>query len=215
MRVADFKHLYEQELELQDQLQSAANTPISIVTLICGGIVLMMKGFDADAPGLYWTFWSGAAAATILIGIAISFLVRSLHGYRYERIPYASELAHHHELLRDFYRRQGRPGAAPDAFEQYLVTRYIAATDANAKNNLRRGEYLQQANRYLVYGLCCTAAAAVPAGIATKSERPQAQDVRIINLRSDGNALLQEWSGTGARSASTRNSPTERGRSDR
>jgi hypothetical protein len=46
MDLALFKEFYDREWE-----QSAVNTPISIVTLLAGGLVLMGKGFESANLG--------------------------------------------------------------------------------------------------------------------------------------------------------------------
>lgn len=191
MTIADYKEFYEHEWQRREQLQSAANTPISVITLAGGGLLLMAKGFETDKPVLFWVFWILAATAACLVGAATYWVIRSLHGFEYERIPYASDLAAYDEQVQQHYRRVGLPGLAPAAFEEYLTRRYIEATDANARNNLRRGDFLHSANRFLVYALSATAIAAVPAGIVTKIRGDTPEQVEITNLRSDGSELIR------------------------
>ena len=83
----------------------------------------------------------------------------------------------------------------------------MMVADHNAVNNVKRGEYLYKANRFLVYALCATASAAVPAGIAVKSAQPRAQDVRITNLRSDASEIFERWNAERSTSHASRTPP--------
>jgi hypothetical protein len=191
MNVDRYKEFYDREWQRHEHLQSAVSIPISVVTLLAGGLALMAKGFESDSITLLWSFWSGAGVAAVLVGGSVYLLIRSVHGYRYQRIPYPIELALHHQQLQDYYAKQGKPGLADPAFEKYLTDRYIAAADRNAVNNMKRDEYLYRANRFLIYALCVTASAGIPAGIAVKATRPKPQEVRITNLGSDAREILE------------------------
>jgi hypothetical protein len=193
MNVDGYKEFYEREWQRHEHLQSAVNTPISIITLLAGGLVLMGKGFDSESAYLQWPFWTATAVAGVLLSGAVYLLARSIHGYRYDRIPLPAELARHYEQLERFYREQQKPGLTDPTFAAFLAEKYIAAADRNALNNLNRGEYLYRANRVLVYALCASAAAGFPAAIAMKAARPRPQEVRITNLRSDVRAILETW----------------------
>ena len=179
MDLALFKEFYDREWTRHEHLQSAVNTPISIVTLLAGGLVLMGKGFEARDAVLASLFWGSAGIAAVLVGVSGYLLVRSIHGYRYKRMPFLSELARHHQNLLEYYERRGTPGLASPVFDEYLAKRYMAVADHNAMNNFQRGEYLYRANRFVAYALCATALAAVPAGIAIKTPRALTQDGRI------------------------------------
>jgi len=193
MNVDRYKEFYEREWQRHEQLQSAVSLPISVVTLLAGGLVLMGKNFESNDLALVWGFWMLGAAAGTLVAVSVYLLIRSIHGYRYERMPFASELAAHYTALVEYYRREGKPGLSDGAFDNYLAKRYMVAADYNTVNNVRRGEYLYKANRFLVYALFATASAALPAGIAVKTSQPRPQDVRITNLRSDADEILERW----------------------
>jgi hypothetical protein len=73
MDLALYKEFYEHEWQRHEHLQSAVNTPISIVTLLAGGLVLMAKDFEAAQAGLSAAFWGLCLVATVLVGSSIYF----------------------------------------------------------------------------------------------------------------------------------------------
>jgi hypothetical protein len=179
-----YKELYIEEWQRRDQLQASAGTPISIVTILGGGLLLMGKSFDSLRPLLYIPFWTAFLAALVCAVVAVYCIVRSVHGYRYERIPHASELVVHQAVLNEHYTSSGRPAEADEAFATYLIRKYIVATDRNAVNNINRGDWLHQAHRWLVYALCTAALAGVPAAVHIKAGPEKPQKIEITNLGS-------------------------------
>ncbi|HKP76662.1 MAG TPA: hypothetical protein VJT67_14125 [Longimicrobiaceae bacterium] len=185
MDLALYKEFYQQEWQRHEHLQSAVNTPISIVTLLAGGLVLMGKGFETMHPALAVSFWSTATFAAGLVVAAVFLLIRSIHGYDYKRLPFTTELANHHRTLVEHYEGRGAPRLAAETFEEYLAKLYAVATDHNRVNNTRRDDYLSGANRFVVYALCATTLSAIPAGVAAKTAPVRPQEVRITNPGSD------------------------------
>jgi hypothetical protein len=179
-----YREMYAEEWQRENQLQSSAGTPISIVTILGGGLLLMGKGFESSHPAAFVPFWIALTVGLCCFAATAYCVVRSAHGYVYERIPHASQLIVHHANLKAFHSSAGTPEAAQAAFEAYLTRTYVAATDRNAANNLNRGEWLNEANRWLVYALCSTAVAGIPAAIQIKTAPEKAQKIEITNLRS-------------------------------
>jgi hypothetical protein len=58
MKIERYKEFYEHEWQRRENLQSAVNTPISIITLLGGAMVLMGKGFDMRVA---WRICSGCS----------------------------------------------------------------------------------------------------------------------------------------------------------
>jgi hypothetical protein len=184
MSLQMYREMYAEELQRENQLQSSAGTPISIVTVLGGGLLLMGKVFENSNPLLYVPFWIALGIAICCFAGAVYCIVRSVNGYVYERIPYPAQLARHQTNLRDFWASTGKPESAQLAFEEYLSKKYIVAADGNAVNNQNRGEWLNRANQCLVYALCTTAIAGIPAAIQIKTAPEKAQKIEITNLRS-------------------------------
>ena len=184
MSLQMYRELYAEEWQRENQLQSSVATPISIVTLLGGGLLLMGKAFENSHPVVYVPFWAAFGIAAGCLAGAVYCIVRSVSGYVYQRIPYATQLARHRTALQDFWASTGRPESAQPAFEEYLSRKYITAADGNAVNNQSRGEWLNRANRCLVYALCTTAIAGIPAAVQIKTAPEKVQKIEITNLRS-------------------------------
>lgn len=181
MSLQMYKELYTEESQRREQLQASAGTPISIVTILGGGLLLMGKGFDSPRPLFFVPFWLAFFVALVCAVVSVYCIVRSVHGYRYERIPHASDLVVHQAALIDLYMSKGEPAQADEAFETYLTRKYVVATDRNAVNNINRAEWLDKAHRWLVYALCTTALAGIPAAVQIKLGPEKPQKIEIIN----------------------------------
>jgi hypothetical protein len=179
-----YKELYAEEAQRREQLQTSAGTPISIVTVLGGGLLLMGKTFESSHPVLYVPFWMAFGIAAGCLAGAVYCIVRSVNGYVYQRIPYATQLARHQMNLRDLGASTGKLESAQLAFEEYLLRKYATAAESNAVINENRGEWLNRANRSLVYALCTTAIAGIPVAIQIKTAPERAQKIEITNLRS-------------------------------
>ncbi|HSJ75985.1 MAG TPA: hypothetical protein VK899_07385, partial [Gemmatimonadales bacterium] len=116
------------------------------------------------------------------------------------------------EHLKQFYREQQKPGLTDPSFDAYLVEKYVATAERNAVNNLKRAEYLFQANRFLVYALCATVSAGIPAGLAVKATRPRPQEIRITNFESVAREILEARKAEQSRAAPRREPPGARNR---
>jgi len=195
-----YRELYAEESQRREQLQTSTGTPISIVTVLGGGLVLMGKVFENSNPLLYIPFWIALGLAIGCLAGAVYCIVRSVNGYVYQRIPFATQLATHQNNLRDFGASTGKPESAQTAFEEYLSRKYITAAEINAVHNENRGEWLNRANRCLVYALCTTAIAGIPAAVQIKTAPEKPQKIEITNLRSVSDVESQSvFSAPGAR----------------
>jgi hypothetical protein len=175
------RFLYDAEWGRTDQLQNAVATPIGILVLLGGALLVLVQQFRSDQLALEYTFWTLYVLACGSFSVAAYMAVHSYHGYRYQRIPYPSTLVRYYQGLREHHTRSGTPGLADTEFAVYLTQRYIAAADANSVHNANRSEYLHKANRALVVAVIATAACAVPHTIALRTTPPEAQRVKIVN----------------------------------
>ena len=179
-----YKNLYDAEWTRRDQLQSAVGTPLTAITLLGSALVVLSGNWNTAA--LVWplVFRAALLGAGATFAIAVYKLVRSYHNYVYERIPFSSQLHTYESDLRQYYAATaGNPDLAGVEFEAELERRYILAADVNSQNNIRRGEYLHQANWAIVWAVVFTATAAVPLALTLKDRTPNAAQIEITNLR--------------------------------
>lgn len=176
-----YARLYDAEWERTDQLQNAVGTPMGILVLLGGALLVLAQQFKSDQPALEYTFWPLYVLACSAYLIAAYMAVRSYHGYEYRRIPFPSTLVRYYQGLREHHTRAGTPGLAETEFAVYLTDRYVVAADANSVHNANRSEYLHKANRALVVAVIATAACAVPHTIALRTAAPEAQRIEIVN----------------------------------
>ncbi|HET6232391.1 MAG TPA: hypothetical protein VFE05_20115 [Longimicrobiaceae bacterium] len=177
-----YEKLYETEWVRRDQIQGSASAPLGVLTLLGGGLLVLVQHFD-HAPRqlavVFWPVFAVAVAAFVLSGWSF---VRSVHGYTYRQIPLPSVLSAYFDGLKAHHESAGTPGLASAEFEKFLKERYIEAADRNAVNNVNRGEYLYKATRALIFSLVAAAIASIPVAIQVSTAPARPQEVRIINL---------------------------------
>jgi len=176
-----YAKLYDAEWARTDQLQNAVGTPLGILVLLGGALLVLVQQFKSDQLVLEYTFWPLYALACGAFSVAAYMAVRSYYGYRYSHIPFPSTLVRYYQGLREHHARAGTPGLAETEFAVYLTERYVVAADANSVHNANRSEYLHRANRALIVALIATAACAIPHTIALRTAPSEAQRIEIVN----------------------------------
>ena len=87
MKHAFYQQLYEAEFQRRDHLQSAVGTPFSVLVLVGTGLVLLAQKFRTPDTLLQTLFWVSYATAVVAFAVTVYMLIRSFHGYVYERFP--------------------------------------------------------------------------------------------------------------------------------
>jgi hypothetical protein len=178
-----YESLYEAEWLRRDQLQAAVGTPVGVLTLLGGALVIVAERFETSSPVLAAWFWTSFGIACAAFLLSVYMLVRSFYGWLYERIPLPSQLREYERGLIEYHKATGSDQhAAATEMRQFLDERYVVAGDRNAVNNATRAEYLHQANKWLVVALGAVALCAAPFVIAAKRAPPKPQKVEILNL---------------------------------
>jgi hypothetical protein len=178
---AFYQQQYETEWQLRDHLQTALSTPLSILVLVGTALVLLAQKFSAHNPLVQTVFWASFAIAATCFLATVYLVVRSFHGYVYQRIPFPSQLLGYHEALKRHHEAHGTPGLADEEFDLYLRWRYVEAGDRNAAHNANRVNYLHQANRALITCLCALVACTVPYVISLRHSRGEPPEALASN----------------------------------
>jgi hypothetical protein len=205
-----YAKLYDAEWGRTDQLQNAVGTPMGILVLLGGALLVIAQQFKSDWALVQYTFWPLFLIACTSFSVAVYMAVRSYYGYVYSRIPFPSHLVTYYQGLRQHYAALGKPGLADSEFDLYLIQRYVEATDRNSVHNANRGVYIHKANRALVAAVIATAACAVPHTMALRSNAPEVQRIEIINHKEVALGTPQRSSTTTHSSAQAR-SAAQRG----
>ncbi|WP_405282834.1 hypothetical protein V3331_13310 [Gaopeijia maritima] len=159
----DYQKLYDDEMAGRGHARSAASTPVSLVTIFSGIIVIYAREFVVvDLWAAVWFFTALAFAAALLLK-AVYELVRSLHGYEYERIPTPEELRAYEIELRRYYAETSEdPGLADAELREWMNDRYAEAAERNARNNLEKSGRLFLCTKAIIYCLVGLALALPP-----------------------------------------------------
>ena len=166
------KDRYDSELARKDKLSDSLALPVSVLIVLGGLVVTMVRGYS------YTSYWLTAPflALVVLTGvcflITLWFLSHAYHGnYEYERLPSLNNLYEALNSYQTYYLEY--PNASDDEKEQRALEdfdgnlrwRIIQAADRNAASNDERQRCLHLAIVWLFAVLLGTLASAVPYGI--------------------------------------------------
>lgn len=174
------KELYDAEWNRREQFVSAVAIPISIVTGLGGGLVLLANSFALDNSFVTLAFVLLGVSSVCCLALTVYTLVLSYHGYNYQQIPSPAALqAYYHELVM-YYGAQGEQTKAESEFAKYLCARYIEAAELNARSNASRSAYLYQSMRRIVLALITAALLLIPWTINALDREQAPYRVQII-----------------------------------
>jgi len=179
-----FEKLYDAEWRRRNDLIGAASVPLGVLALLGSAVFFLLKEYAAGGGLLDVLFWTGLIFAALVYSAAVYFLVRSYHGYRYQQIPYPSELRSYRQALEHRFAAEGTPLLAGQRFEEFLEEHFGSAAERNMQNNIAREVYLQRTNRATILCLLVVAATAVPFAVRERTRVDTPQRVEITNLRS-------------------------------
>lgn len=137
---------YDAELKRKDQITSAVNFPVTILTLLGSVVVTMAKGLSLDTPPVSTGYFMSAAAWAGFTAMSLWFLSRAYHGSTYEFLPRLTEL--------EEFRQDGT--ISPD-FDELFRRGIIDAADTNAVTNDVRQAYLDRGNVFLLVAVVLAA----------------------------------------------------------
>jgi hypothetical protein len=174
-----YQEHYQEEWRRRAEIEATYNLPVTVFTVLGGAIYLMIRGQSDD-------HLSGVLASVSLVGAAVfyvaalRYLVRSMYGYTYQRIPTARQLGSYYDELVKFHEAAGRTERdAHVDFESYLNDRYAEATEVNSRNNISKSEFLHRGNQWLIGTLSAVILAAIPALYHAHSHTDEPQVVEI------------------------------------
>lgn len=189
-----FRDLYQAEWERYNYINSAIALPAGILTLLGGGLLVLVQGYRSDSKELDAVFWIFLILAFIFYLFSALELVLSLHGYVYRRIPLPSQInGYRNQLIQHFMKGAAVPidaaiaeriaASSDTAFREFLASAYIEACDRNSVNNIKRGEHLYMSIRLLVFSLAFACVSALAFGIGARITRAEPYKVQIVTTQ--------------------------------
>lgn len=183
MKIDIYKDHYQFEWDHRSHLTSALNIPIAVTTVIGGALTIMIQSFLYHND-LATYFFIGLNVLTIIsIVLAVFFVFKSLHGYKYQRIPTPKKLKKHYDDLVKWHVTYGDGMAdAKKEFKQSFHEGMAEAVEINAHNNKSKSAYIYRANVALATSLLFLAFSSVPFLVKTVGENEKIHLVRIIEM---------------------------------
>jgi hypothetical protein len=166
------KGRYESELSRKDKLSDSLGLPVSVLIVLGGLAVTMVRGFSFTNRPLSVAFLVLVGITTVSFIVSLWYLSHAYHGnYDYQRLPSLNDL---YKALNDYQTYYLEyPNASDEeketlAFEDFdgnLRWRIIQAADQNARSNNSRQRCLHLAIVALFAVMVGTLLSAVPYGV--------------------------------------------------
>lgn len=158
-----YRDFYREEIEHREHLRGAVGVPIALLTVLGGVLAYYSRTFQAVDGVVTWVFAVLFGSSCYFFIRAVYLLIRSYHGYTYERIPTPAQIRQYHQDLAIYLRSTKAPdGQLASEFDDFLDGAYCRAAERNTYNNLAKSEYLFRATGAIIFCLALTAIAVVP-----------------------------------------------------
>jgi hypothetical protein len=153
------KDRYDCELRRKEQLTAALTSPVAILSILGGGVVIMALSFSYSDQRLTNVFAPVLAADACAISVCLLFLARAYRPQRYLYLPLLKDLLKWEREYAEHARYFQQDGAR---CEGALLERMIEAADRATTNNDNRCELLYRVRVALFTVLCLSVIAAIP-----------------------------------------------------
>ncbi|MCZ4222957.1 hypothetical protein [Pedobacter rhodius] len=171
-----YKGQYDKSLAERTEINNSLSTPIGILTALLAGLYFCSTNFSYNCnPGLLWTFIIIAIISSVLLIVAIIYLILVfadfLKGRDYISLNDSDLLNKYYVDLVNFYNNQ--PGAissevlirSKKEFDEYLLAELIRNSANNQRINRIKTALLFQSHKFMIYGLIFLSLLIVPFGI--------------------------------------------------
>lgn len=174
------KEHYFFEQQRKQELESAMNLPITVLTILTGAVALLLQ--EAYLPPRPLTSILVILLAIAIIGIVagFAFTIKTFWRYYYSEVRFAEQL-NHRESLKAYFTATGKPEVADAEFERDLAQRYGEAIGQNARVNQTRALWLYRAKFALSISATAVLLGAIPFAILKASEPPKQKECTVSN----------------------------------
>ena len=178
MKTDFFKDAYDFELTLREKLVAMLATPLTVMTLLSGVFVFLVQRFKPSAEKFELLFAAALSGFALSLVVAVYHIFRGTVGYRYKCVAAGDDLKNWYDSLLRHY--AGNQALADAAFDAGIVSRYIEATRANAKNNQSKIAHVAIANRAIACALAFAVFSGIPYFISSYSKPEKPIRVEIV-----------------------------------
>jgi hypothetical protein len=146
MDIELFRKQYDFELDQRNTIAASTNLPILGLTIIGSALSLIIVGYKYSITFQSIAFTSLVSLCALLMLWTMYYIVRSLIGYTYEKIPASKIMLEHFNELKIWQSNNGGDDAkATKDFNDYIQSRLSEAADNNSVNNIKRGSFIHGA----------------------------------------------------------------------
>lgn len=153
------KELYHKELERKDKINAKISFPISLTTLILGGIFycILNSGEIEQCYRIY--FFISLTISTASLIFATYFISRCIIGLKFGYLPIPSRIFEYKKNLYAYYKQDRDKNEenydliVNNEFDQYLQETFIQLTDNNIVINDKKNQYLLNSTYTIVFSI--------------------------------------------------------------
>lgn len=157
------KEFYFFEWQRRDQLQQATGLPVAILTVLIGGLFLLVQGFNFDGTHVVQAFVVLVICSVVAVIWSSVFLAMSLQSFWYAQVPRPERLQAYWDELSEYHSSVGNPDSeVTSEFDETLKRRLAEATSKNRTNNIKVAEHLHKSLSGIVVALFFVALSTVP-----------------------------------------------------
>lgn len=159
------KERYEHELARKDKISDSLGMPVSVLIVLGGLVITMIRGFSYTKLPLTIAFFLFIAVVAVSFVFCLWFFARAYHGQSYEYLPPLGELFEAFQKYEEYYAGYEGPDNAETDFEDNFRYRIITAADRNTKSNDAKQSCLHKGIVSLFVLLVATALSSVPCAV--------------------------------------------------
>lgn len=150
-----YKDLFSKELSRKNEIESAVNIPIGIITFIVAVNYYFVSEFNSNISVIIKVILTLIVLSLI---ISIFFLAKSFNnlftGFKYQNLPDTKELRLYEKNLKAFNKEVKKK--EQEHFEDYLIDNFVNMNDNNLKINRNRLLNLYRGKTFMIISLFLT-----------------------------------------------------------
>ncbi len=177
-----YKDRYDFEWNHRNHLHSALQIPIALATLLGGAIAFLVQKFPYKDDTTTYIFVLIISLGIISLLTGIYYLIRSIKGVGYYRLPTPLKIKKHYDdLLKWRISKKDTQEDAERDLENFINLRLSEAVEKNANTNQNRAAYIYKSNTSFTYTLIILFIATIPYLFANISTDEKIYKIEIVS----------------------------------